>query len=38
MPTGESPFPGYFDSDALQFAVEIVKFILNGIGKIYGSF
>ena len=30
------PFPGYFDQDALHFAVETVKFILGSIGKIYG--
>ena len=38
MPTGQMPFPGYFDQDALQFAVAIVKTILGGIGKIAGMF
>ena len=38
MPTGQMPFPGYFDQDALQFAVTIVETILGGIGKIFGAF
>ncbi|WCZ37051.1 hypothetical protein CHEID_07590 [Corynebacterium heidelbergense] len=37
MPTGQTPFPGYFDTDALHFAVEIVKTILGTIGKIFGA-
>lgn len=37
MPVGPTPFPGYFDQDALQFSVEIVKFILGNIGKIAGA-
>lgn len=36
MPTGQQPFPGYFDSDALDFAVKIVKTILGGVSKIFG--
>lgn len=37
MPEGQMPFPGYFDKDALDFAVEIVKKVLGGVGEIAGS-
>lgn len=37
MEVGQAPFPGYFDQDALQFSVEIVKFILGTAGKIFGA-
>lgn len=36
MPDGQMPFPGYFDQDALKFAVEIVKKILGSIGWLWG--
>lgn len=36
MPDGQSPFPGYFDQDALKFAVEIVKKVLSNIGWLWG--
>lgn len=36
MEVGPAPFPGYFDQDAAQFAVAIVKTILGTIGKAYG--
>ncbi|WKD61153.1 hypothetical protein CCICO_05625 [Corynebacterium ciconiae DSM 44920] len=37
MPTGQAPHPGYFDQDALDFAVEIVEKILGGAGQIFGA-
>ncbi|AHI04342.1 hypothetical protein CFAL_08345 [Corynebacterium falsenii DSM 44353] len=37
MPEGQAPFPGYFDHDALDFAVDIVKKVLGGVGEIAGS-
>lgn len=33
MPTDQQPFPGYFDEDAARYAVNIVEFILDTIGK-----
>ncbi|AZA10209.1 hypothetical protein CPPEL_10560 [Corynebacterium pseudopelargi] len=36
MEVGPAPFPGYFDQDAAQFAVAIVKVILGSIGQIHG--
>lgn len=37
METGETPHPGYFDTDALNFAVEIVNKIVGFAGEILGS-
>lgn len=36
MPEGQMPFPGYFDQDALQFVVALVKRILGGISWLWG--
>lgn len=36
MPTGPAPFPGYFDSDALDFGVAIVQTILGSAGAVGG--
>lgn len=36
METGPAPFPGYFDSDALDFSVAIVQTILGSVGAVGG--
>lgn len=35
METGDVPHPGYFDTDALNFAVEIVNKILGFATEIF---
>ncbi|MDU0968507.1 MAG: hypothetical protein E7A62_07145 [Actinomycetaceae bacterium] len=38
MPDGQMPFPGYFDQDALKFAVDIVKKTLDAVSWFNGHF